>query len=173
MAASSHSVSSVRIQSFVRGYHVYNRIWTPFIGEVATTTIENSNPHNRHAIAVLEGESLCCVGHIPREISRDCAFFIRTGGTINVVVTGERKRSALPQGGMEIPCVLLLKHANEMIVQKAKKLLSEKGFQETPVNEEPTNKKRRKTDMNAKSIVKQKAQRQATGRQANGKKSMK
>ncbi len=96
--------NSARIQSYVRGYHVYKRIWTPFIGEMATTTIENANPHDRYAIAVLESETLCCVEHIHREISRDCAFFIRTGGTVKVEVTGERKRSGLPQGGMEIPC---------------------------------------------------------------------
>ncbi len=67
--------NSARIQSYVRGYHVYKRMWTPFIGEMATTTIENANLHDRYAIAVLESETLCCVGHVPREISRDCLFY--------------------------------------------------------------------------------------------------
>ncbi len=70
----------------------------------------------------------------------ETAFFIRTGGTVKVKGTGERKRSGLPQGGMEIPCVLLLEHVEEKILNKARKLLSEKGFQEAPV-EEPANKK--------------------------------
>ena len=68
---------------------------------MATTTIENNNHHDRYAVAVLENESLCCVGHLPREISRECYFFLQTRGTIKVMITGERRRSELPQGGLE------------------------------------------------------------------------
>ena len=47
------------------------------------------------------------VGHIPRKITRMCAVFMRNGGTIKCTVTGNRRYSCdLPQGGMEIPCLL-------------------------------------------------------------------
>ena len=54
----------------IRGYHVYQRIWTPHVGEKATTVREPGNKHDRFAVAVLEDETLCTVGHLPQEISR-------------------------------------------------------------------------------------------------------
>ena len=58
------------VPGIVRGYHVYQRIWTPFVGERATTVREPDNEHDRYAVAVLEDETLCTVGHLPREISK-------------------------------------------------------------------------------------------------------
>jgi hypothetical protein len=51
---------------------------------------------------------------------------MRRGGTIGCLVNGRRKYSAdLPQGGMEIPCVLLFRgQPKEM--KKLIKLLSKK-----------------------------------------------
>ena len=114
--------ATVRIYSYVRGYHVYKGIWSPFIGEIATTAIENGNIHDRYAVAVLESETLCCVGHIPREISRECYFFLRTGGRIKVLLTGKRRRSDLPQGGLEVPCKE--QHDEHVSILKFKFLIS-------------------------------------------------
>ena len=50
--------------------------------------------HDRYAIAVLEDDTLCTVGHLPREMSQECFYFIRRGGTISVEVTGPRQKSA-------------------------------------------------------------------------------
>ena len=50
---------------------MYQRIWTPHVGEKATTVRE---PENEHAVVVLEDEALCTVGHLPREISRIGVF---------------------------------------------------------------------------------------------------
>ena len=52
--------------SVLRGYHVYQRRWTPFIGEKATTAREPGNQHDRYAVTVLEDQTLCTIGHIPR-----------------------------------------------------------------------------------------------------------
>ena len=46
----------------------------PYIGEKATTIHETNNLHDRYAVTVLEDETLCVVGHLPREISRECYF---------------------------------------------------------------------------------------------------
>ena len=59
----------------IRGYHVYQRIWTPHVGEKATTVREPGNEHDRFAVAVLEDETLCTVGHLPREISKEYFVF--------------------------------------------------------------------------------------------------
>ena len=49
---------------------MYQRIWTPHVGEKATTVREPGNKHDRFAVAVLEDETLCTVGHLPQEKSR-------------------------------------------------------------------------------------------------------
>lgn len=79
------------VPGIIRGYHVYQRIWTPFVGEKATTAREPGNEHDHYTVAMLEDETLCTVGHLPREISREYSFFIRRGGVIGVEVTGPRQ----------------------------------------------------------------------------------
>ena len=58
-----------------------------------------------NGVAVLRHGSV--VGHIPRRISAACSLFIERNGRIHCRITGPRQYSAdLPQGGLEIPCVL-------------------------------------------------------------------
>ena len=37
----------------VRGYHVYESLWEPFLGDEFLAKHEKSNPHDKYAIAVL------------------------------------------------------------------------------------------------------------------------
>ena len=54
------------------------------------------------AVAVMK--SVQPVGHIPKKV---CSIFIRRGGTISCQVTGSRQYSQdLPQGGLEVPCLI-------------------------------------------------------------------
>ena len=78
------------VPGIIRRYHVYQRIWTPHVGEMATTAREPGNEHNRYAVAVLEDET-CTVGHLSREISKECSSFIRRSAIIGVEVTGPRQ----------------------------------------------------------------------------------
>ncbi len=43
MASGSGDARSLRVESYVRGYHVYQRIWNPFVGEVAVAVREEGN----------------------------------------------------------------------------------------------------------------------------------
>lgn len=112
----------------IRGYHVYQSIWTPVIGEELCCARELSNPQDPFAVKITKGGST--VGHIPRKISSVCAVFLQKGGTIDCVVTAARRYSAdLPQGGLEIPCILNFS-GNENDIDKVQKLLK---FAEIPV----------------------------------------
>ena len=55
-----HSFSASGV---IRGYHVYQRIWTPHVREKATMVREPGNEHDRFTVAVFEDEKLCKVGH--------------------------------------------------------------------------------------------------------------
>ena len=111
-------------ESCVRGYHVYKDVWNAVLGEELLCQREAGNSSDLYAVAVLKDGTT--VGHLPRKISRICTLFIRRGGTISCLVNGRRKYSAdLPQGGMEIPCLLLFKGESKEI-KKLVKLLSKK-----------------------------------------------
>ncbi len=105
---------------------MYERIWKPFVGEKLTTVREPTNEYDRYAVAVLkvkDGSSLT-VGHLPREISKDCSSFIHSGGVIGVKVTDQRPPSLTPMKGIEIPCKLTFTHSNPQQLENAKKLRS-------------------------------------------------
>ncbi len=110
------------IETCVRGYHVYKADWTPVLGEIMNCEREPDNRKDRYAVAVKrEGET---VGHLPKKYSRIFSLFLRRGGLISCTVTGTRRYSAdLSQGGLEIPCLLILQGTKELI-QKVNRLIT-------------------------------------------------
>ena len=42
------------------------------------------------------------------------------GGTITVEVIDKQMRSDLPEGGLEVPCMVTLQHTDEQMIDKAK-----------------------------------------------------
>ena len=111
-----------RMDSCIRGYHVYEEIWTAVFGEQLYTEREIGNVVDRYAVAVKKdsGET---VGHLPKKISRMCSMFMQEGGEILCIVIGNRRYSSdLVQGGLEIPCTLLFR-GEEKYIQKLKKLI--------------------------------------------------
>ena len=96
----------------VRGYHVYREVWEAAVGEVLACEREPRNAEDKYAVAVKKDGTI--VGHLPRKVSRVCSLFLRRGGHIRCTVTGRRSYSAdLPQGGLEIPCILLFDKITE------------------------------------------------------------
>ena len=109
--------------SCVRGYHVYRDIWEAVVDEVLQCERERSNSKDRYAVAVKKDGII--IGHLPCKISRVCSLFRRRGGSVCCRITGSRRYSSdLPQGGLEIPCVLLFKSLNKTKeLSKLKRLL--------------------------------------------------
>ena len=92
------------VEGCVRGFHVYQDVWVPVIGETLPCHRETDNSEDRYAVAYYKSE---VVGHVPRNISSLCAAFLRRGGVMKGTVTETRRYSSdLEQGGMEIPCKL-------------------------------------------------------------------
>ena len=61
------------------------------------------------------------VGHIPREISRHCYFFMKEGGEISgYLVSTNYKPSPIPAGGLEVPLLLAFSVKNEQIFEQMK-----------------------------------------------------
>ena len=118
---------TLSICSSIRGYHIYNAVWTTSIGEELSCEREVTNAADRYAIAVMNGSQV--VGYLPRKISRLCSMFILRSGMISCIVSGPRRYSGdLPQGGLEVPCILLLRGKSHDLkkIKKIRCLIKEK-----------------------------------------------
>ncbi len=87
----------------MRGFHVYQAVWTPVLNAEYSTNQEHENAEDQYAVAVINNDQV--VGHVPRELSQTFWYFIEREGEIICKVTGRRQRSVLLQGGMEILCI--------------------------------------------------------------------
>jgi len=74
----------------------------------------------------LKKNSLTVVGHIPREITRTCHFFIKNKGEITGEVSGRRQHCTAACGGLEVPCLLTSYHRDTRVLGKAKELVTKK-----------------------------------------------
>ena len=98
-------MSYVCLHSCSHGFHEYQAIWSPAFDEELDCSRELDNPNDPYAVSVLKRTQV--VGHMPCKISKMCTTFLRNSGIITCTVTVNRRYSHdLPQGGMEIPCVL-------------------------------------------------------------------
>ena len=88
---------------------------------------EDGNAHDLYAVKVMKAgtRAVTMVGHLPKKTSSTCSLFIRKGGTIDCEVTDPNRKYSrdLPQGGLEIPCVLTLRGTKDLM-DKAVKLLA-------------------------------------------------
>ena len=105
--------------------YVYHRIWFATIGEVLSYEREPTNSKDRYAVTVKKDETV--IGHLPRKVSRVCSLFLRRGGTVHCQVSGSWSYSSdLPQGGLEIPCEVIIS-AKPKEIKKLKRSLKTWG----------------------------------------------
>ena len=106
----------------VRGYHVYQSVWSPTAGEQLPCRREPGNIQDPFSVAVMEGSDV--VGHVPKKISSICSMFLQRGGTIICEITSTNRRYSvdLPQGGLEVPCILKFE-GEEKDISKLDKLI--------------------------------------------------
>ena len=118
----------------LRGYHVYQTVWTPRLNEVLSTEHKRNNLYDRHAIAAkkkLPGRiSNSIIGHLPKEISRITQYIILYGAVVTLKVCDTHyRRSPLVQGGLEIPVKVEVKlecsEKNRLAIAKYQSLVGQ------------------------------------------------
>ena len=103
------------LQAAVRGFHVYKAIWEPKDSEVLACSHEENNLHDPFAIKTCQFNSGKIDGHLPMELSRISKFILDRGAKIDVKLPETHyRRSPLVQGGLEIPCDLVIRMPNTM-----------------------------------------------------------
>ena len=79
--------SYVAIASFVRGYHDYQAVWQPSVGEVLLFQTEPTNIKDKKAVA--NCQNTLVVGHVPAKLSvLFCQLLSRTCNKGTVKVSG-------------------------------------------------------------------------------------
>ena len=127
--------SELAVDSCIRGHHIFKNISTPTMGEQLSYNREISNNKDLYTAAVLR--DCTTVGHVPRKISAACTLLLQREGSIHCVVTGECYYPCdLPQGLLEVPCMLKFK-GQPKDVPKLKKLLTHTGTKTDGTKEEP------------------------------------
>ena len=101
-----------------REYCSRTAAWSPYIGEELPVQREVNNIHDDFAVAVLKNGNT--VGHVPREISRVCWYFLhKSGSEMTCIVNGDRRRSEVDGKGLVVPCVYIFrgkqKHLDRLI----------------------------------------------------------
>ena len=128
----------LKFSAAIRGFHYYQRIWSPKENEELNCLHEQGNAFDIFAI-----KTICqngkVVGRLPREISKITKFILDRGARVNAVLTfNHYRRSPLVQGGLEIPCEATIRMPatikNHMVVDRFKELLNE--FYTEPQEEE-------------------------------------
>ena len=66
--------------------HVYKDVWDPYLGDGFTRNHKQSNLHEKYAVVFLsvDVKSKRKVGHLLREVFKECCLFILHGGTISL-----------------------------------------------------------------------------------------
>ena len=97
------------VQTAVRGFHFYKSIWAPKESDILSCEHEENNPYDLFAIKTCQ-ENGTIVGHLPIEISRISKFLLDRGARIQAKLRETHyRRSPLVQGGLEIPCTLVIR----------------------------------------------------------------
>ena len=80
----------------------------PTSGKSCQFNARSINIHDDFAVAVLKNSNT--VGHVPREISRVCWYFLhKSGSEMTCIVNGDRRRSEVDGKGLVVPCVYIFK----------------------------------------------------------------
>ena len=96
---------NIEFESAVRGYHYYQKYWSPKEHETLNCYHKPGNPFDIFAIKTCSHGSLLPVGHLHREISRLTNLILDRGTEVEAKLTSNQYCcSPITPGGLEIPC---------------------------------------------------------------------
>ena len=123
----AESSSKLEISLYIMGYDAYIDIWTPSFGDCLLLIREETNVHDKYAVAVVLPNKTV-VGHVPYNLAPIFSQFLRKGfneGTVKV--TGERVNRGAGYG-LEVPCVYTI-YGPTAYTERAKSILQESNLE--------------------------------------------
>lgn len=98
MAVNGSELSSFSVPSYIRSYHAYQDVWSPFTGEVLPLKKEPDNPEDIHAVAIKR-----IVGHVPFNVTLTVLTFLRRSRNKCLAEVRDSKVNRGGGYGLEIP----------------------------------------------------------------------
>ena len=122
----SVDLKEFKIDTFVKGFHVYKSKWKPHAGEKLQAAIEPDNVVDKYAVCVLKNNEL--IGHLPKgtngKFAKTIFYFLRADkyGSCHVFI--KDKVVNLGHGdGMQVPCTLFFEGSSNFIEILQRQLL--------------------------------------------------
>ena len=115
------------IDSYIKGYHVYQNIWMPKLEETLSAIPEPTNPVDKYAVCVIHGKKI--VGHLEKEKNGRFAktifyFFHPARSKCTNSIEAKAKAVNLGDGdGMQVPCRLKLEGDRDFVTLLKKQLI--------------------------------------------------
>ena len=108
------NVGTYIVPSYIRGYHVYNKVWTPNEGMKLDCLREYDNEYDATAVMIMYNDRIA--GYVPRNLSGLFTHFLNNNGMITAEVVG----SVIDRGyGLEVP-VNYIFNGNEQCIYEMK-----------------------------------------------------
>ena len=122
-------ITTLDLETFIKGHHVYKDIWTPKQGEQLDVLMEPDNRMDKFAVCVKINEQI--VGHSKKGKSRRFAktifYFMRSDAYSSAWAKVTGKRCNLGDGeGMQVLCKLSLSEQPKFVSLLRKELMKMK-----------------------------------------------
>ena len=122
-------ITTLDLETFIKGHHVYKDIWTPKQGEQLDVLMEPDNRMDKFAVCVKINEKI--VGHLKKGTSGRFAktifYFLRSDAYSSAWAKVTGKRCNLGDGeGMQVPCKLSLSGQPKFVSLLRKELMKMK-----------------------------------------------
>ena len=107
MASQPLAASSVvEIESYVRGFHAYQDVWHPTVGEILALRKESTNEKDSLAVSVVKDDNT--LGHMPYDLAPLVFYFLSREVNKGLVETTGEKVNRGAGMGLELPCIYRL-----------------------------------------------------------------
>jgi len=106
-----------KVESCIRGHHVFCTVWSPTVGEWLNCAQETSNTQDPYAVAVMSWSAV--TGYVPRKIYAACALFLRKE-LLTAPHWSWRFTTNLPQGDLKVPCMLTFRGKSKDVARMKK-----------------------------------------------------
>ena len=120
-------ITSMDLETFIKGHHIYKNIWTPQLDELLEVSTEPDNPVDKFAV---EKEPKYCGASKKWQnwkICKDFAFFLRSDPYSKCHAKVTWKRYNLGDGdGLQVPCILYISGQAEFMSILQKELVKTK-----------------------------------------------
>ena len=122
-------ITTLDLETFIKGHHVYKNIWTAKQGEQLDVLKEPDNPMDKFAVCVKINEKI--MGHLKKSKSgrftKTIFYFLLSDAYSSAWVKVAGKRCNLGDGeGMQVPCKLSLSGQPKFVSLLRKELMKMK-----------------------------------------------